>query len=47
MQKAFEGFIAHNSLAASLADRLMEMKNGRVVKERVQDSLADLEGIKW
>ncbi|MGE5496410.1 MAG: ABC transporter ATP-binding protein [Burkholderiales bacterium] len=39
--------ITHNSLVAPIADRLIEMKNGRVVKEYVQDSPADLEGIKW
>ena len=39
--------ITHNSLVAPIADRLIEMKNGRVVKESVQDSPADLEGIQW
>ena len=39
--------ITHNSLVTPIADRLIEMKNGRVVKEYVQDSPADLEGIKW
>ncbi|MDO0825151.1 ABC transporter ATP-binding protein [Desulfosporosinus nitroreducens] len=39
--------ITHNSLVAPIADRLIEMKNGRVVQESVQDSPADLEGIKW
>jgi putative ABC transport system ATP-binding protein len=39
--------ITHNSLVAPIADRLIEMKNGMVVKECVQDSPADLEGIKW
>jgi putative ABC transport system ATP-binding protein len=39
--------ITHNSLVAPIADRLIEMKNGRVVKEYVQDSPTDLEGIKW
>jgi putative ABC transport system ATP-binding protein len=39
--------ITHNSLVAPIADRLIEMKNGMVVKECVQDYPADLEGIKW
>lgn len=39
--------ITHNSLVAPIADRLIEMKNGMVVKESVQDSPVDLEGIKW
>lgn len=39
--------ITHNSLVAPIADRLIEMKNGMVVKEGIQDSPADLEGIKW
>ncbi len=39
--------ITHNSLVAPIADRLIEMKNGMVIKESVQDSPADLEGIKW
>lgn len=39
--------ITHNSLLAPIADRLIEMKNGRVVRESVQESPADLEGIKW
>lgn len=39
--------ITHNSLVAPIADRLIEMKNGRVVKESVQESPSDLEGIKW
>jgi len=39
--------ITHNSLVAPIADRLIEMKNGKVVKESVQNSPANLEGIKW
>lgn len=39
--------ITHNSLVAPIADRLIEMKNGMVVKEIIQDSPADLEVIKW
>ncbi len=39
--------ITHNSLIAPIADRLIEMKNGSVVGESVQDCSADLEGIKW
>ena len=39
--------ITHNSLISPIADRLIEMKNGMVVKESVQDSPADLEEIKW
>lgn len=39
--------VTHNSLLAPMADRLIEMKNGRVVRETVQESPADLEGIKW
>ncbi len=36
-----------NSLVAPIADRQIEMKNGRVVKESQQASPADLEGIRW
>ena len=39
--------ITHNSLIAPIADRLIEMRNGMVVKEWVQNSPADLEEIKW
>lgn len=39
--------VTHNSLLAPIADRLIEMKNGKIVREIVQDSPADLEGIKW
>jgi putative ABC transport system ATP-binding protein len=39
--------VTHNSLLAPIADRLIEMKNGKVVTERVQESPTDLEGIKW
>lgn len=39
--------VTHNSLLAPIADRLIEMKNGRVVRELVQETPADLEGIKW
>jgi putative ABC transport system ATP-binding protein len=39
--------VSHNSLLAPVADRLIEMKNGRVIRESVQKSPADLEGIKW
>jgi putative ABC transport system ATP-binding protein len=39
--------VTHNSLLAPIADRLIEMKNGRVVREIVQETPADLEGIKW
>ncbi len=39
--------VTHNSLLAPIADRLIEMKNGRVIREIVQKAPADLEGIKW
>ncbi|HBR02904.1 MAG TPA: macrolide ABC transporter ATP-binding protein [Ruminiclostridium sp.] len=39
--------VTHNSLLTPVADRLIEMKNGRVVREIVQEAPADLEGIKW
>lgn len=39
--------VTHNSLLAPIADRLIEMKNGRVVQEIIQEAPADLEGIKW
>lgn len=39
--------ITHNSLISPIADRLIEMKNGAVINERVEKSPADLEGIKW
>lgn len=39
--------VTHNSLLAPIADRLIEMKNGSVIREIVQESPADLEGIKW
>ena len=39
--------VTHNSLLAPIADRLIEMKNGKVVTERIQESPTDLEGIKW
>ena len=39
--------VTHNSLLAPIADRLIEMKNGSVVRQIVQETPADLEGIKW
>lgn len=39
--------VTHNSLLAPIADRLIEMKNGQVIQEIVQETPADLEGIKW
>ncbi len=39
--------ITHNSLIAPIADRLIEMKNGAVIKQHTEKSPADLEGIKW
>ena len=39
--------VTHNSLLAPIANRLIEMKNGRVVRETLQENPADLEGIKW
>jgi putative ABC transport system ATP-binding protein len=39
--------VSHNSLLAPMADRLIEMKNGKAVRESVQDFPAELEGIKW
>ncbi|MHC1781657.1 MAG: ABC transporter ATP-binding protein [Anaerolineaceae bacterium] len=39
--------VTHNSLLAPIADRLIEMKNGRVVREMVQETPAHLEEIKW
>jgi putative ABC transport system ATP-binding protein len=39
--------VTHNSLLAPIADRVIEMKNGRVVANTVQNRPADLEGIRW
>ena len=39
--------VTHNSLLAPIADRLIEMKNGRVSRETTEENPADLEGIKW
>lgn len=39
--------VSHNSLLAPIADRLIEMKNGAVVRESIQETPADLERIKW
>lgn len=39
--------VTHNSLLAPIADRVIEMKNGRVVTNTVQNKPADLEAIKW
>ena len=39
--------VTHNSLLAPLADRLVEMKNGKVTREIVQEAPVDLDGIKW
>jgi putative ABC transport system ATP-binding protein len=39
--------ITHNSLVAPIADRLIEMKNGKVAAVSIQVNPVDLEGIKW
>jgi putative ABC transport system ATP-binding protein len=39
--------VTHNSLLTPIADRVIEMKNGRVVADTVQNKPADLEAIKW
>lgn len=39
--------VTHNSLLAPIADRLIEIKNGRVVREIVQEAPANLEEIRW
>ena len=39
--------ITHNSLLSPIADRVIEMKNGRVIANTVQNKPADLEEIKW
>lgn len=39
--------VTHNSLLAPIADRVIEMKNGRVIANTVQNKPVDLEGIKW
>lgn len=39
--------ITHNSLLAPIADRLIEMKNGKVIRQQAQKSPLDLEEIKW
>ncbi len=39
--------VSHNSLLAPVADRLIEMKNGQVVREHIQQQPAGLEEIKW
>lgn len=38
--------VTHNSLLAPIADRVIEMKNGRVIANTVQNKPVDLEGIK-
>ena len=39
--------VTHNSLLAPIADRVIEMKNGRVTADTKQSAPASLEGIKW
>jgi putative ABC transport system ATP-binding protein len=39
--------ITHNSLLAPIADRVIEMKNGQVIGDTVQDKPAGLEAVKW
>jgi len=39
--------VTHNSLLAPIADQLIEIKNGRVVREIVQEAPANLEEIRW
>ncbi len=39
--------VTHNSLLAPIANRIIEMKNGIVSADIVQDMPANLEGIKW
>lgn len=39
--------VTHNSLLAPIADRVIEMKNGKVIANTVQNKPVDLEGIKW
>ena len=39
--------ITHNSQIAEIADRVIEMKNGQVVKEYVNDKPKDVKGIEW
>jgi putative ABC transport system ATP-binding protein len=39
--------VTHNSLVTPIADRVIEMKNGTVVKERIQRSPANLESLQW
>ncbi len=39
--------VTHNSLLAPIADHVIEMKNGMVAADTVQNAPADLERIKW
>jgi putative ABC transport system ATP-binding protein len=39
--------ITHNSLITPIADRVIEMKNGLIVGDSVQDAPVELEVIKW
>ena len=39
--------ITHNSQIAEIADRVIEMKNGQVVKEYVNDKPKDVKEIEW
>ncbi|MDR1642692.1 MAG: ABC transporter ATP-binding protein [Clostridiales bacterium] len=39
--------VTHNSLLAPMADRVIEMKNGRVASDTIQETPAGLEAIKW
>lgn len=39
--------VTHNSLLAPIANRVIEMKNGMVAADTVQNTPVDLESIKW
>lgn len=39
--------ITHNSLLAPIADRVIEMKNGEVIRNTQQSAPADIETIQW
>ena len=39
--------VTHNTLLAPIADRVIEMKNGRVVRDRAQEAVTAVEHLPW
>ena len=39
--------VTHNSLISEIADRVIKIKNGKVISNEVNKNIKDIDGVKW